>query len=218
MSNIKSFSIYREYYDLLSLLSTKERGNVLLAMVSYMFDDIEISLTDREKKVFINLKRPLDKSKNKSSNATKQDTNQNQNESKIKTNDVTHQDVNVIVNVNDNVNINNLNNNIFTSIEDNFARTLSPLEFETIESWLSDYSEEIINYAVKISVMNNKKSFSYVNGILKNWKSAGYKTLQEIKDAETKTNNSENRPKVDIFEYDWLNDDESEKKDSDISE
>lgn len=98
--------------------------------------------------------------------------------------------------------------NIYSNIESNFGRTLSPMEYETIKSWLSSYEEEIINYAVRIAIMNNKKTFNYVNGILNNWKSCGYKTLQEIKDNEVRQ-----RPKIEIgpekkelFDYDWLND------------
>jgi predicted phage replisome organizer len=101
--------------------------------------------------------------------------------------------------------------NIYSNIESNFGRTLSPMEYETIESWLSSYEEEIINYAVKISVLSNKKTFNYVNGILKNWKANGYSTLQDIKDHEEKPTHqpiSEEKQKEfdEIFEYDWLND------------
>ena len=64
---MKSFTIYREYYDLITLLNEKEQANVLLAIAKYMFEDKEITLNNNENKIFINLKRPLDKSKNQSS-------------------------------------------------------------------------------------------------------------------------------------------------------
>ena len=79
------------------------------------------------------------------------------------------------------------------------------------------FDEEIIKYAIEISVFNNKKTFNYVEGILRNWKSTGYKTLQEIKDNDNKTNKNNNslteeelQNLSEIFEYDWLNDDEEE--------
>lgn len=100
MNEIKSFTLYREYYDLITLLSEKEQANVLLAMVKYVFDGEEFTLTDRENKVFINLKRPLDKSKSKSQNANKTKSNQNQNEIETKSKEDTHHDVNVYVNNN----------------------------------------------------------------------------------------------------------------------
>ena len=89
------------------------------------------------------------------------------------------------------------------------------MEYETIESWLSSYEEEIINYAVRIAVMNNKRTFNYVNGILKNWKANGYSTLQDIKDHEEKPTHqpiSEEKQKEldEIFDYDWLNDSDND--------
>lgn len=99
--------------------------------------------------------------------------------------------------------------NIYEYVERNFGRTLSPIEYEKINGWLSSYEEEIIKYAIELCIMNNKKTFNYVNGILNNWNSCGYKTLQEIKDNEIKRQ----RPtiefdpeKKEIFDYDWLND------------
>lgn len=111
-SEVQSFSIYKEYYDLITLLSKKERAELLLAISEYMFEDAEPELNDNQMKIFNNLKRPLDKSKNKSKNGTKQKQNenklkskQNQNENKTKT----HQDVNVNVVVNNNT-LKNKNN------------------------------------------------------------------------------------------------------------
>jgi DnaD/phage-associated family protein len=75
---------------------------------------------------------------------------------------------------------------IYDFIEENFNRLLTPLEYQKIEEWLLYYDEDIIKYAVEKSIYNNKKTFSYVNGILNNWHSIGYKTLQEIKENEEK--------------------------------
>ena len=61
MNKINSFAIYREYWELITLLNEKEQSNVLMAVFRYMFEDEEIKLSEREKKVFVNLKRPLDK-------------------------------------------------------------------------------------------------------------------------------------------------------------
>lgn len=105
--------------------------------------------------------------------------------------------------------------NIYSNIESNFGRTLSPMEYETIQSWLLSYEENIINYAVRIAIMNNKRTFNYVNGILKNWKANGYSTLQDIKDHEEKPTHqpiSEEKQKEldEIFDYDWLNDSDND--------
>ena len=119
-------------------------------------------------------------------------------------------------NENDNDNVNEYDNNlllttttnIYSYIEDNFNRVLSPIEVESIDKWLLLFNEDIIKHAIRIAVFNNKKTFKYVDGILKNWKSCNYTTLQEIKDEETKRKDKKGE-KVELFDYDWLNDGEN---------
>ena len=60
---VKSFTIYKEYYDLITLLPEKEQKDLILAIFKYMFEDIEPTLNNKQNKIFINLKRPLDVSK-----------------------------------------------------------------------------------------------------------------------------------------------------------
>ena len=105
------------------------------------------------------------------------------------------------------------NTELYKYIEENFGRTLSSIEVEKIDDWSLSFTEDIIKHAIKISTLNNKRTFNYVNGILKNWKTAGYKTLQEIIDNE-KTHHKDLSPEEqkefdEIFDYDWLNDEES---------
>jgi len=82
VNGIKSFTIYEEYYELITLLNQREQEELLLAIVRYMFEDVKPVLNDRQQKIFNNLKRPLDVSKNKSRNARKE----NQKEIKSKSN------------------------------------------------------------------------------------------------------------------------------------
>lgn len=74
------------------------------------------------------------------------------------------------------------NNNIYEYLENNFGRTISPIEFEKINSWLLLFTEDMIKYGIELCVLQNKKTFSYLDGIFKNWKSKGYKLLSEVKD------------------------------------
>lgn len=105
-------------------------------------------------------------------------------------------------------------NNIFNCIEQNFGRTIAPIEYETINSWLSlsfekNDIEKIICYAVKIAVLSNKRTFGYINGILNNWIGCNYLSYQQIIDNEIKK-----KPEIkemsaeakELFDYDWLND------------
>lgn len=121
---MNGFTIYKEYYELITLLTEREQQELLLAITKFMFEDIEPTLNDKQTKIFNNLRRPLEKSKKRSKcgSITKSNENQEENETKTKENqkeikiksnenqkeneNKTHQDVNVIVNVNDNVDVN----------------------------------------------------------------------------------------------------------------
>ena len=95
--------------------------------------------------------------------------------------------------------------NIYDYIESNFNRTLSPLEIQKIDEWLLLFNEEIIKYGVSIAVMNHKKTFSYVNGILKNWQGSGYTTLEEVKQESREIKPSEKNKEIQELEtYNWL--------------
>lgn len=121
---MNGFTIYKEYYELITLLTEREQQELLLAITKFMFEDVEPTLNDKQTKIFNNLRRPLEKSKKRSKcgSITKSNENQKENETKAKENqkeikiksnenqkeneNKTHQDVNVIVNVNDNVDVN----------------------------------------------------------------------------------------------------------------
>lgn len=201
---INSFSLYRDYYDLITLLSEREQEELLLAIVKYMFEDIEPKLSDKQMKVFKNLKRPLDKSKTKSMNKTNSKQNQNeieiksksnQNEIEIKTNKnqtavgnenemkskskrneiktKTHQDVPVTVNVNVDV------KDSFSYLEEQFGRTLSPVEYKIISKWRSWFSDDVINYAIDKTIKNGARGLSYTESIINSWHDKRFKTLKE---------------------------------------
>ena len=67
--------------------------------------------------------------------------------------------------------------NIGSFLESNFGRSISPIEYEKLTGWLEDFDEETVKDAIRLAVENNKKTFSYVNGILNNWKATGEKTI-----------------------------------------
>lgn len=121
---MNGFTIYKEYYELITLLTEREQQELLLAITKFMFEDVEPTLNDKQTKIFNNLRRPLEKSKKRSKCGSITKSNENQGENEIKTKEnqkeiktksnenqkenesKTHQDVNVIVNVNDNVDVN----------------------------------------------------------------------------------------------------------------
>ena len=93
---------------------------------------------------------------------------------------VTVSDTNI--NNNNNNNNNNIFNNIFSTIEKNFGRTIAPLEVDVIKSWIADsISEELIVYAIQISVCNNACSIKYIDTIIQSWKKKNILTLEQAK-------------------------------------
>lgn len=104
-----------------------------------------------------------------------------------------------------------LTTNIYEYIENNFGRSISPIEYEKINSWLLTYKQELIEKAVEISVINAKKTFNYVEGILKTWKGKNLETLDQVEEEQQRFNQlkyQQPKEKVELFDYDWLNDDE----------
>lgn len=69
---------------------------------------------------------------------------------------------------------------IILFIENNYGRTLSSFEFEKLTCWLEEFDYNIVKHSIELSILNNKRTFAYIEGILKNWKSCGYKTLDDI--------------------------------------
>lgn len=115
---------------------------------------------------------------------------------------------NNIIDYNINSSSSNINNSVsvFDFLENNFGRTIAPVEFETIEYWVKELNSDIVKEAIKIATNSNKKTINYVEGILKNWRSKGYKTLEEVKQ-ENKINEEPLGENIqEILDYDWLND------------
>ncbi len=66
MNNIKSFSFYRNYYEIIKYLPNEERIKLYDAVMEYVFEDKNPELEKLLKGIWINLKMCLDTSKNNS--------------------------------------------------------------------------------------------------------------------------------------------------------
>ena len=94
---------------------------------------------------------------------------------------------------------------IYEKIEQEFGRPLSPIEYETIRGWINDNVDESLIYeALKEAVLNNVYSLKYIEKILYEWGKKGYKKATDVK----KKNIKSEQEKIDLFEYDWLDDNE----------
>lgn len=98
-----------------------------------------------------------------------------------------------------------IGNDIFTIFEQELGRTISPMEYDMIKTWVTDYNKEIVVEALKEAVYNGVNSFRYIDKILSEWNKKGLKTKDDvIRDK----NNYRNKKKenVEYFEYNWLED------------
>lgn len=180
---IHGFSIYEEYFALISILEHKKAQHVLYAIAEYMFKGVEPKLDAKESAVFESLRRALDKQKNKSKNAKKDKTKENQNEIKAKSKEEqkeikikTQQDVdvnNILDSNNERVVGKEEEKESKEKIKDDLVTFISksnlivtPYEFTIIELYMKDFSIEEIKHAL---ILGKDKSINYSLAILKNW-------------------------------------------------
>lgn len=73
--------------------------------------------------------------------------------------------------------------NLFVIFEKEFARPLSPMECETISSWVDQdrYPEELIRLALKEAVFAGKVHFRYIDRILLEWSRNRVRTAEDVK-------------------------------------
>ena len=232
-----SFIIYNSFYEPIKTLKNEQLGKLLRAIFDYTIEgkitqdqDILIAFMFIKNQIDLDTKKWEEERKKRSEagrlGGINRAKNKNQNlSSKSKQclamlsddkQSQANQGDNVNENVNDNVNVNVLynnnsssnKNNIYEFAEKNIGRMLTPIEYEKIDIWKNNFDDEIIKYAIQIAVLGNKKTFNYINGILNNWKSKGFKTLQEIKDNDIKIKKQEEIEIPNWMEdYNWLEED-----------
>lgn len=100
---------------------------------------------------------------------------------------------------------------IYDFIEENFGRTLSPIEYEEISKWEDN---ELTRYAIKQAVLNGKYNIKYISRILDSYKTKKIKTVQQAQQDEEsfkkkkEDNKKTSREKIDeVFER-FLNEEE----------
>lgn len=92
---------------------------------------------------------------------------------------------------------------IYDVFEKELGRTLSPLEYDIIGTWLtSGIKEEVIQEALKEAVFNGVNSFKYIDKILFEWNKKGIKKKEDVKKAEKKQ--EEEKEETSSFDFEWL--------------
>lgn len=99
---------------------------------------------------------------------------------------------------------------VFKRFEQELGRTMSPMELEMINGWLSDgISEEIVLGALKEAVINGVTNFRYIDKIIYEWNKKGFKTLEDVNNYMKKRNSEPKSKKVakkeqEISDFNWL--------------
>ncbi len=93
---------------------------------------------------------------------------------------------------------------LYSTFEEEFGRTLSPIEYEIISNFEKDYSTELILLALKEAIFNNVNSLRYVDRILENWKKKNIKTSLDVEKERLKFKGKQEEVK-ELFDYDWIN-------------
>lgn len=98
------------------------------------------------------------------------------------------------------------NDNLFSMFETEFGRTLSPMEYEIINSWISNgCSEELIKLALREAIYNGVSNLRYIDKIIFEWGKKGIKTREDVERERKQFKNNSMKNK-ELFDYDWLND------------
>lgn len=96
-----------------------------------------------------------------------------------------------------------MDNSLFDSFEKEFGRTLSPIEYEIINSWIeSKIDEGLIISALKEAVFNGVNNLRYIDKILYDWNKKGIKKVTDL-DKNIKEDNKNDDEE--LYDYDWLN-------------
>ena len=85
--------------------------------------------------------------------------------------------------------IKNARARVIDSFSQELCRPITPIEMQLIISWEMDYGSELVLAALKEAVVNNKRSFKYIEAILVSWKGKGIRTAIEAQQEIEQFNN-----------------------------
>lgn len=88
---------------------------------------------------------------------------------------------------------------------------LTPYTSKVLEDFTDELGEDLVIYAMQISIENNKRTISYIKVILNNWSRANIKTLAEAKNENQNKNEKKDNIKtedVEVIDTSKLSEDE----------
>ena len=200
-----SFIFYRSYYEAMSGLKDKDKLQLFNAISELSLNENEVKLSGICKNIFTAIKPQIIANSERYENGKKGGRPQK------KTMGIENEKPNN--NENENVNENdNDNNNASDSCVDGLHKVidfynnnigaLTPFGLETLTDYLKEFGEDIVIYAMQISVEANKRTIQYIKAILNNWQKAGVKTIADAKnESQKKTNKSKKESNFEQREY-----------------
>ncbi|HFK5851897.1 TPA: DnaD domain-containing protein [Streptococcus pyogenes] len=71
---------------------------------------------------------------------------------------------------------------LFDNFQNNWMRLLSPFEIEDINKWIDEEKMpvEVVNEALKSTILYNAPNLRYLNRVLNNWKRQGIDTVEKV--------------------------------------
>ena len=101
---------------------------------------------------------------------------------------------------------------VFKVFESELGRTISSMELELINGWLSNGTpEELVLGALREAVYNGVTSFKYIDRIIFEWEKKGFKTMDDVnkhlmsrRESKSKSE-SINLKEQEVADYDWVN-------------
>lgn len=90
---------------------------------------------------------------------------------------------------------------ILEFIEKEFGRTISGTEYELFNTW-NIYDSKVIILAVKEAILNQAKSFKYIDKILFNWAKQGLKSKKDVEQyLKQRKENTDNKETDFLYQY-----------------
>ncbi len=101
---------------------------------------------------------------------------------------------------------------IFKVFEKELGRTISSMELELINGWLSNGTpEELVLGALREAVYNGVTNFKYIDRIIYEWDKKGFKTMDDVnkhlksRREKKSSNESISKKEQEVADYDWVN-------------
>lgn len=98
---------------------------------------------------------------------------------------------------------------IAAEFEQEFGRSLSPIEINQLVKWQEEFSCDLMKEALVRAALQGKRSIAYVGGILKSWRQAGITTAEEARREQNRPGtkggkrNGREKPGYRPGEVDW---------------